>query len=580
VTGVFVDVVVPSAGRTSLRMLLAALAGGQETFPGRIIVVDDRRARGRLGGGKDSGPRTSWIGDASGFGDRVEVLRGRGAGPAAARNVGWRAASASWVAFLDDDVVPDPDWAARLADDLRGAAPEVAGVQGRVRVPLPEGRRPTDWERNVAGLEGARWATADMAYRRDVLAVVGGFDERFPRAYREDADLGLRVRAAGWSIATGERRVTHPVRSAGPLISVRLQAGNADDVLMGVLHGPGWREAAGAPPGRARRHAAVCAGAAAALAGAGTGRRWLLAAGAAGWGAGTAELALARILPGPRSAREVGVMVATSVLLPPVASYHRLRGLVRRRSLLGDTARAPRAAGAPRPPEPAQAPGAPRPEARDVLRLTDAHHPGVPEAVLLDRDGTLIVDVPYNGDPERVVALPGARAALERLREAGVPTGVVSNQSGVGRGFVSPAGVAAVNARVEELLGPLGPWAVCPHAPDAGCACRKPAPGLVLEAAGRLGVAPSRCAVVGDIGADVEAARAAGARGVLVPTRATRREEIAAAPEVACDLGAAVELLLAGAAPAWEAPVATASPAAVPGPAPPRALAASSGGRA
>jgi len=145
-----------------------------------------------------------------------------------------------------------------------------------------------------------------------------------------------------------------------------------------------------------------------------------------------------------------------------------------------------------------------------------------------------------------VVLVPGARAALERLREAGVPTGVVSNQSGVGRGLVSLAEVAAVNARVEELLGPLGPWAMCPHAPGAGCACRKPAPGLVLEAAGRLGVSPARCAVVGDIGADVEAARAAGARGVLVPTSATRHEEIAAAPEVAPDLGAAVELLLAG----------------------------------
>jgi HAD superfamily hydrolase (TIGR01662 family) len=542
VTGVSVDVVVPSAGRASLWTLLAALAEGEDRLGGRVIVVDDRRARSRLGSRRDLGARTPLLADASELGERVEVLRGPGAGPAAARNVGWRAASASWVAFLDDDVVPDPDWAARLADDLRGAAPEVAGVQGRVRVPLPEGRRPTDWERNVAGLEGARWATADMAYRRDVLAAVGGFDERFPRAYREDADLGLRVRAAGWSIATGARRVTHPVRPAGPLISFRLQAGNADDVLMSALHGPGWREAGGAPPGRARRHVAVCAGAGVALAGVVTGRRWLLAAGAAAWAAGTAELALARIGPGPRSAREVGIMIATSVLIPPAASYHRLRGLVRRRSLLGDTARAPR---------PAEAP--------DVLRLTDAHHPGVPEAVLLDRDGTLIVDVPYNGDPERVVAVPGARAALERLREAGVPTGVVSNQSGVGRGLLSPADMAAVNARVEELLGPLGPWAVCLHAPGAGCACRKPAPGLVLEAAGKLGVSPARCAVVGDIGADVEAARAAGARGVLVPTRVTRREEIAAAPEVACDLGAAVELLLGGAAPAWDISVAAGS---------------------
>jgi len=104
--------------------------------------------------------------------------------------------------------------------------------------------------------------------------------------------------------------------------------------------------------------------------------------------------------------------------------------------------------------------------------------------------------------------------------------------------------VERVNRRVEELLGPLGPWAWCPHGPEDGCDCRKPAPGLVLAAAERLGVEPDRCAVVGDIGADVEAARAAGARAVLVPTPRTLPEEVAAAPERADDLEDAVDLLL------------------------------------
>jgi histidinol phosphatase-like enzyme len=85
---------------------------------------------------------------------------------------------------------------------------------------------------------------------------------------------------------------------------------------------------------------------------------------------------------------------------------------------------------------------------------------------------------------------------------------------------------------------------VCPHGPDDGCACRKPAPGLVLQAARWLGVDPARCALVGDIGADVGAAQAAGARAVLVPTPVTRPEEVAAAPAVAPDLAAAVALLL------------------------------------
>jgi histidinol-phosphate phosphatase family protein len=164
--------------------------------------------------------------------------------------------------------------------------------------------------------------------------------------------------------------------------------------------------------------------------------------------------------------------------------------------------------------------------------------------VLFDRDGTLVADVPYNGDPDRVVPMPGAREALARLRAAGVATAVVSNQSGVARGRLSREQVEAVNRRVEELLGPLGPWLVCPHGPGDGCRCRKPAPGLVEAAARALGVEAGDCVVVGDIGADVEAARAAGARAVLVPTAATRPEEVAAAPTVAADLPAAVDLLL------------------------------------
>jgi len=164
--------------------------------------------------------------------------------------------------------------------------------------------------------------------------------------------------------------------------------------------------------------------------------------------------------------------------------------------------------------------------------------------VLFDRDGTLVVDVPYNGDPDRVEPVPGAVEALARLRAERVATAVVSNQSGIGRGLVTEAQVRAVNARVEELLGPLGAWTWCPHAPGDGCGCRKPAPGLILRAAERLGVDPARCVVIGDIGADVDAARAVGARAILVPTPVTRAEEIAAADEVAPDLPTAVERAL------------------------------------
>lgn len=169
-----------------------------------------------------------------------------------------------------------------------------------------------------------------------------------------------------------------------------------------------------------------------------------------------------------------------------------------------------------------------------------------PRAVLFDRDGTIVVDVPYNGDPSLVLPMPGARKVLDGLRSRGIPVGVVTNQSGIARGFVTREQVDAVNARVEELLGPFDVWEVCPHGSDDGCTCRKPAPGMVLSASARLALDPSDVAVIGDIGADMGAAAAAGARAVLVPTDITLEEEIRSAPAVARDLAGAVETLWAG----------------------------------
>ena len=261
------------------------------------------------------------------------MLEGRGAGPAAARNVGWRASDAPWVVFVDDDVVPTDSWLADLHADVSSAALDVVAVQGRVTVPLPAGRRPTDWERNVTGLASARWITADMAVRRSALEKVDGFDERFPRAYREDADLALRLQAEGGKLAMGRRRVSHPVRPAPWWISLRLQAGNRDDVLMAALHGRRW-QGDDAPRGRRWRHLLTTACAVMGLAGLGLRRPAVWRSGLAGWAVGTMDLALARILPGPRTPREVAAMVATSVALPPVATWHWLAARVTRRWLL------------------------------------------------------------------------------------------------------------------------------------------------------------------------------------------------------------------------------------------------------
>jgi len=167
----------------------------------------------------------------------------------------------------------------------------------------------------------------------------------------------------------------------------------------------------------------------------------------------------------------------------------------------------------------------------------------VPRVVLFDRDGTLVVDVPYNGDPELVQPIAGARGAVERARGSGAAVGVITNQSGVARGLITERQMHDTNDRVDATVGPFDAWFVCPHGADDGCRCRKPRPGMVLDAAERFGVPASAVAVIGDIGADVGAARAAGAIGVLVPTPVTRREEVDAADLVADDLAGALDLL-------------------------------------
>jgi histidinol-phosphate phosphatase family protein len=170
-----------------------------------------------------------------------------------------------------------------------------------------------------------------------------------------------------------------------------------------------------------------------------------------------------------------------------------------------------------------------------------------PQAVLFDRDDTLIVNVPYLADPALVEPMPGAAETLRRLRSEGVRVGMVSNQSGVARGLITEDQLRAVNERVAQLLGPFETWQICIHGEEDGCACRKPAPGLVQQAALALGVDVRRCVVVGDILADVHAATRAGARGILVPTKHTLPAEVELARReatVARDVTEAVELAL------------------------------------
>ena len=213
------DIVVPSIGRDSLRELLASLERAQATPASLVVALDDRRQ-----------------------------------GPATARNRGASMGSAPWLVFLDDDVVVTPEWAEHLHLDLSRAGPRVGAVQGRIIVPRSNERRPTDWERNTIALETAKWITADMAVRRSAFQGIGGFDQRYRRAYREDSDFAVRLERDGWQLAAGARTSQHPVRSARFMASVAAQRGNADDQLLIAVHGREVLTHIGAPPSSLRTY--------------------------------------------------------------------------------------------------------------------------------------------------------------------------------------------------------------------------------------------------------------------------------------------------------------------------------------
>lgn len=145
-------------------------------------------------------------------------------------------------------------------------------------------------------------------------------------------------------------------------------------------------------------------------------------------------------------------------------------------------------------------------------------------AIFLDKDGTLLVDVPYNVDPAQMRLGDGVATGVRRLYEAGFALVVVTNQSGVARGYFAEGAIAPVEQRLRQLLGvPLAGFYYCPHHPEGAvaryacrCRCRKPEPGMVRRAAADLNLNLEQSWLVGDILNDVEAGRRAGCRTVLI----------------------------------------------------------------
>lgn len=160
-----------------------------------------------------------------------------------------------------------------------------------------------------------------------------------------------------------------------------------------------------------------------------------------------------------------------------------------------------------------------------------------PSAVFLDRDGTIIKDVSYLSRREQVELLDGAAEAIARINAALVPVVVVTNQSGIGRGYFSEPDYKRTEQRLDELLAERGAYLdatyYCPHTPEDGCKCRKPATLLFERAAADLGIDLRNALFIGDRFRDIEPAIRVGGKGVLVPIATTPRDEIERAREEA-----------------------------------------------
>ena len=318
-----VSVVIPTYRRPELLSRCLAAVFAQRLGPAdfEVTVVDDghddatRQAVDRMRAAAPPGAILVYLRPA------------QGRGPAVARNWGWRASRAPLIAFTDDDTIPDPDWLLQGARSM-AMRPEWAACCGQVVVPLDRPGPPTDHERMTQGLESAEFVTANAFVRREALERVGGFDERFTRAWREDSDLQFRLMQEAGEVGRSPLAIVqHPVRPERWGVCLRQQHNTFFDALLYKKHPRLYRERIRpVPPWD--YYAIVAFTVAAALLG------FLGAAGAAGACAALAvllvlRLAWRRLRPTRRTVSHACEMLATSVLIPYLSVYWRLRGAIR-----------------------------------------------------------------------------------------------------------------------------------------------------------------------------------------------------------------------------------------------------------
>ena len=312
-----VSVVVPTFKRLDLleRCLAALVAQIFDPSAYEIVVADDAVSESTRRQVEDWRSRCLLTGPAIHY---LPVRDSRG--PAAARNAGWRFARGQVIAFTDDDCIPDPGWLSAGTRAIRNGA---TGVSGRVVVPLPED--PTDYERNAAGLATSEFVTANCFYLRSAIKAVGGFDERFAMAWREDSDLWLTFIGRGEPLVSAEDAVVvHPLRPAPWGVSLSQQRKSQYNALLYKKHPVLYGQRV--QPGPPRDYYAIVAAIAGCLLGLGLRRPGVAVASFLVWARLTGAFIARRLQGTSRRPAHIAEMVVTSALIPPLTVYWRLRG--------------------------------------------------------------------------------------------------------------------------------------------------------------------------------------------------------------------------------------------------------------
>lgn len=318
------SVVVPTLGRPQLLdQCLAALSAVRwEQGELEIVIVDD---------GPSVSTRAAVVSWTERFLLRGVVLRYEPStgphGPAAARNRGWRAARGSIIAFTDDDTQPAPDWLEQGARVLGNGAD---AAWGTIVMPIPP--VPTDYELDASGLERAGFVTANCFCRRATLERLGGFDEHFLLAWREDTDFYFRLLDSGARVVPApDAVVLHPVRPAPWGVSVKQQRKVIFDALLYKKHPALYRRRIRARP-RWDYYLVVLSLLTMLVAWA-SGPPWLFIVAGSLWTALTGVLCAKRLARTSKAPGHVAEMLVTSMLIPPLAVFWRLYGAVKFRTL-------------------------------------------------------------------------------------------------------------------------------------------------------------------------------------------------------------------------------------------------------